>query len=148
MLHIRIFPHSAGEFKKLDDLTTWLMTALKARGGVYYVLGDGGSRPAETSMEAGCIVLFRYNDAIVGEAVVRDCVIQSGENESGEKYQAVATFFPSSIRLFSPPIHTDNLQKLIEKSPDIGVQRTYFIIKEWSVYPQLLALVGKAGSFI
>jgi uncharacterized protein (DUF488 family) len=33
--HIRLFPHSKEEFPSLDLLTTWLLTALKARGGRY-----------------------------------------------------------------------------------------------------------------
>jgi hypothetical protein len=55
MSHIRIFPHSKEEFPSLDMLTTWLLTALKARGGRYLIR----SANAVADLPTGSLVLFR-----------------------------------------------------------------------------------------
>lgn len=39
---LRIFPHSKQEFATADDLRSWLVTALKARGGRYLLRSNQG----------------------------------------------------------------------------------------------------------
>ena len=149
MPQIRIFPHVAKVFPLLDNLTTWLLTSLKAKGGVYHVLGDGGARPAE--MAPGSIVLFRHGDLIVGEAVIRQYELKAGKIESGE-YQAVATFAPTSIRLYSPPVTKEELEGVIgwtrAGGAGIGKENAYAVSNDWSIYPRLLAHVATEGSFV
>jgi len=36
-LQVRIFPHCQKEFPSEDSLLTWLLTALRGRGGVYHL---------------------------------------------------------------------------------------------------------------
>src|ERR1700681_1483322 len=99
MPHIRIFPHSKEEFPSLDMLTTWLLTALKARGGRYLIR----SAKSVADLPPGSIVLFRYGHVIVGEAVVSRYVRESHDDRmllgQETQYEAHVAFCPSSIRL-------------------------------------------------
>ena len=103
MSHLRIFPHSKDEFPSLDVLTTWLLTALKARGGRYMI--RSAERLAE--LPTGSIVLFRYGHVIVGEAVVCNYVRDSANERTllGQEtqYEAHVEFSASSVRVFVPP---------------------------------------------
>jgi hypothetical protein len=150
MSHIRIFPHSKDEFPSLDMLTTWLLTALKARGGRYMI--RSGDRIAE--LPAGSVVLFRYGHVIVGEAVVFSYVRDSKNDRTllGQEmqYEAYVEFSPSSIRLFVPPVPVEELQAILGDSTNITASaQPYNKIDDWSVYPKLLAVhVGKAGTFM
>jgi hypothetical protein len=149
MPHIRIFPHSTEEFRSLDLLTTWLLTALKARDGMYRLR----SANAVADLKPGSIVLFRHGDVVVGEAVVRAYVREHGTDRilTGEEqqYEAVVKFAPDSIRLFAPPVSVQELQQLIGEAPDISVPRGYYAVRNWDVYPKLLAAhVGRTGAFV
>jgi hypothetical protein len=149
MPHIRIFPHSQEEFPSLDALQTWLMTALKARSGRYLLR----SRKAVAELPMGSIVLFRYADDVVGEGVVREYVREShtGRTLTGEEqqYEAQVTFAPDSIRLFAPPVTVEELQRIVGEALPIMIPNGYYIIRDWGVYPKLLAgHVGRAGAFV
>lgn len=145
--HIRIFPHSPKVFPSSDDLVTWLMTALKARGGEYFLLGDN----APSDLLAGSLVLFRHGNRIVGEAVVREYKKEAGVMERGEPFKGRAVFTETSIRLYSPPISIDALKQLKEAVGDIKdvtIANAYHIVS-WDVYPDLLAKhVGNGGAFL
>src|SRR5262249_21824994 len=65
-LQVRIFPHSQKEFPSEDSLLTWLLTGLRGRGGVYLLRNADAVKDVPT----GSVVLFRYGNRIVGEAVV------------------------------------------------------------------------------
>jgi hypothetical protein len=149
--HVRIFPHSQDEFRSRDELTTWLLTAFNA-GGSRYLLR---SREAVAELPPGSIVLFRFGNDIVGEGVVRAYsrlpAAVTDQTPAGEQrtYEARVDFAPGSTRLFAPPIPVESLQRLIGESHNIRVARTYHIIPEWSVYPQILAAhVGTGGTFV
>jgi hypothetical protein len=145
MLHIRIFPHSKEEFPSLDLLTTWLLTALKARGGRYLI--RSADRIAD--LPTGSIVLFRYEHVLVGEAVVCRYVRDSRNDRTllglETQYQAHIEFSPSSIRLFVPPVPVEELQMILGSSANITASaQPYNKIEDWGVYPKLLAAhVGK-----
>src|SRR5438034_504701 len=119
MSHIRIFPHSKDEFPSLDMLTTWLLTALKARGGRYLIR----SSKAVADLPTGSIVLFRYGHVLVGEAV--ECrYVRDSRNDwtllgQGTQYEAHVEFSPSSIRAFVPPVPVEELQTIIGESSNI-----------------------------
>ena len=147
--HIRIFPHSREEFPSVDSLTTWLLTGLKARGGVYHMRSSSYVKDLET----GSIVLFRHGDKIVGEGVVSAHVkgVAPDKTLAGEEvaYEARTIFSPSSIRLFSPPIQIEALQNLIGPEPNmIPSAQPYFKIDDWTISPRLLALQVKQGTFL
>jgi len=148
MPHIRIFPHHVKGFPSRDSLTTWLMTCLKARDGEYHLW----SANSVAELPAGSVVLFRYANELVGEAVVKRYVREGGVGRSlsgeEEPYEACVWFTTGSIRLFAPPITIEEVKTLIGESPDIKVERGYYIIRDWSVYPKLLALVAQKGSFL
>ena len=148
--HIRIFPHSQKEFPSRDTLTTWLLTGLKARGGRYLLV----SKDAVAELPPGSVVLFRYGQVVVGEALVieysRDSPV-GDRNLAGDDqgYEACIWFSPSSIRVYAPPVGIEALQSFIGESPNIVPSaQPYFKIEDWNVYPRLLAHVGKSGTFI
>lgn len=147
MQTMRIFPHDPAVFPSVDDLTTWLLTALKAKGGKYRVLGTA-PQAVPANLLQGSVVLFRYADLIVGEAVVLDYIIPAPIEETAEQCLAIAIFAPSSIRLYSPPVDVERLSELIGGKPDISVHRTYHSIENWTVYPKLLAHVAASGAFL
>jgi hypothetical protein len=148
--HIRIFPHSKEEFASLDLLTTWLLTALKARGGRYQLR----SATAVAELPTGSIVLFRYGHVIVGEAVVLRHVRNSTKDRTllGQEtqYEAHVEFSPSSIRLFAPPFPVAELQAIVGDNPNITTSAMpYYRLDDWGVYPRLLAAhVGQQGAFL
>ncbi len=156
MPHIRIFPHSQDEFPSLQTLQTWLMTALKALGGRYLLQ----SKNAVADLPAGSIVLFRYGNEIVGEGVVREYKRESHTERTlagaVQQYEARVTFAPGSIRLFVPPLAVEELQRIVGDAVPIMVPSGYYIIRDWSVYPKLLAAhigtplanAGRAGAFV
>lgn len=150
MSHIRIFPHTKDEFPSLDMLTTWLLTALKARRGRYML--RSGDRIAD--LPTGSIVLFRYGHMLVGEAVVCGYVRDSKNDRTllGQEtqYEAHVEFSPSSIRVFVPPVPIEELQSVLGDSTNITASaQPYNKLDDWNVYPKLLAAhVGKGGSFM
>lgn len=148
--HIRIFPHSKEEFPSLDMLTTWLLTALKARGGRYLIR----SSKSVADLPLGSIVLFRYGHVIVGEAVVYSYVRESRNDRTllGQEteYEAYVEFSPSSIRVLLPPLPVEELQSIIGDSLNVMASaQPYYKLEDWSVYPKLLAAhIGNAGAFL
>lgn len=150
MPHIRIFPHSKDEFPSLDMLTTWLLTALKARGGRYLIR----SANAVADLPTGSVVLFRYGHVIVGEAVVYRYVCESARDRTllGQEmqYEAHVEFSPTSIRLFVPPLPVKELQSIIGDSLNITASaQPYYKLEDWSAYAKLLAAhLGETGAFL
>jgi hypothetical protein len=145
--HIRIFPHSKKEFSSVDMLTTWLLTGLKARGGQYLLV----SKSAVAELPPGSLVLFRYDEVVVGEAVVKEYLRDSPVRDrtlAGEvqEYEASVWCLPSSIRVYAPPVEIEALQSFVGESPNMipSAQPKFKI--DWNVYPKLLAhIVGKSG---
>lgn len=148
--HIRIFPHSKEEFPSLDMLTTWLLTALKARGGRYLVR----SSSSIADLPPGSVVLFRYGRVIAGEAVVCQYVKDATKNRTvlGQEthYEAYVELSQSSIRVFVPPLPVDELQTLIGDAMNVTTSaQPYYKLEDWTIYPRLLAAhVGGAGAFL
>src|SRR5262249_35896187 len=117
-LQVRIFPHSKEQFPSEDSLRTWLLTSLRGRGGVYYL--KDARQISEVS--PGCVVLFRYDKNIVGEAVVwkeKDPFREPMKNKTltGDEaeYTGCITFHPSSIRLYAPPVPVNAVQPYLKK---------------------------------
>lgn len=150
MPEIRVFPHTRKEFLSRDMMATWLLTALKARGGRYLLR----SASAVADLPTGSIVLFRYGHVIVGEAVVikyvRDSTTELNLLGQETQYEAYVEFSPTSIRLFVPPLPVEELQSIVGDSVNITASaQPYYKFQDWSVYPKLLAVhVGQAGAFL
>jgi hypothetical protein len=147
---LRIFPHSQEEFPTEDSLRTWLLTALRGRGGVYHLR----HRDSVKSVPPGTVVLFRYGNRIVGEAVVckdkevfaealRDRTLAGVVTE----YGAQVTFVPSSIRLYAPPVPVERLQPHINDK-DVVVYPGAYTNLEWAIYGVVLQEVVSNGTFI
>jgi hypothetical protein len=117
------------------------MTVLKANGGKYRITSeseDSSNRPAE--LPCGSVVLFRFEDLLVGEAVVHAYSPDPGVDEdSGKKYIARVFFVPSSIRIFCPPIPIKALQVLIGDAKKLTGRNPYYEFTDWTLYPKLLA---------
>jgi hypothetical protein len=147
---IRILPHSKEEFPSLDMLTSWMLTALKARGGRYLIR----SASSIAELPLGSIVLFRYGHVIVGEAVVSQYVKDAKKNRTllGQEtqYEAYVELSPSSIRVFVPPLPIEEVQTLIGESINVTASaQPYYKFEDWDLYPKLLAAhVGKSGSYL
>lgn len=136
---IRIFPHSREEFSSADDLRTWLLTALKARGGRYFLRSTQGSIPT------GSIVLFRHGDEIIGEAVVENDFVSREMSEKGVTYEGFIKFAPSSIRTYVGALSIESLGKLAGR--DFSGARPYYKIEDWTLYPKILSEVVKEGFY-
>jgi hypothetical protein len=147
---IRIFPHSREEFPSDDLLRIWLLNALRGRGGRYRLRSLKGGKPQ--ALPPGSIVLFRYADDIIGEAVVQKDI----EKESGTErnlwtgkdveYEALVTFAPSSIRLYAPAVSVQKIQKYVGK--DITTAANAYVELDWNAYASVLQDVVSAGAFI
>jgi hypothetical protein len=148
-LQVRIFPHSQKEFPSEDSLLTWLLTGLRGRGGVYHLRnGD-----AIKDLPPGSVVLFRYGNRIVGEAVackgketfqqkVKDRTLTGEEAE----YEAQVTFVPSSIRLNAPPLPVERIQPHLNK--DVVKYAGAYTDLDWDIYGIVLQEVVSKGTFI
>lgn len=104
-------------------------------------------------LPSGSLVLFRYGQVVVGEAVVIEYSPEPSDDRTlagkKPKYEACVWFSPSSIRVYAPPVGIDALESFIDNPPKIrSGPRKYFKIEDWNVYPKLLAHVGKEGTFI
>jgi len=147
--HIRIFPHSQEEFPSEDSLTTWLLTGLRGRGGVYHLR----SAKQVKDLPPGSLVLFRYGQKLVGEAVVK-----KGKEIFSEKlkertlsgkeaeYEAQVTFDPSSIRLYAPPIPVERIQPHTEKN--LLTYPGAYVELDWTIYARILEELISRGMFI
>ena len=136
---IRIFPHSRDEFPTADDLRTWLLTALKARGGRYHLRTSQGSIPP------GSVVLFRHGDEVVGEAVVEENFISQPTKEADVTYEGFIKFAPSSIRVYVGALPAKVLGQLCGR--DFSGARPYYKIEDWALYPKILAEVAVEGFY-
>ncbi len=135
---VRIFPHNRKEFPLEDSLRTWLLSGLRRRDGLYYLVDPN----AVKDMSCGSIALFRYADRIVGEAIVSDEEESLSEpvtklTLSGDQvaYDARITFAPSSIRLYAPPLLVEGIQPFEDQ--DIMFPSTYHLLK-WETYGRIL----------
>ena len=145
---VRIFPHAVeDEFPSEDLLRMWLLNGLRGRGGEYHLR----NKDAVTDLPPGSIVLFRWGDVIVGEAVVwkQKEVFPQKKKEgtlSGkeQEYEAQVTFAPSSIRLYAPPLPVKQIQ---QPGKDLTFARAYTVL-DWDVYARILEEVVKAGAFV
>jgi len=136
---IRIFPHSKEEFPTADDLRSWLLTALKARGGRYLLRSGQGSIPP------GSVVLLRHGNKIVGEAVVEEDFVSQHIEEEGFTYEGFIKFAPSSIRLYVGALPIEVLGNIAGR--DFSVARTYYKIEDWAVYSRILCEVVGEGFY-
>jgi hypothetical protein len=148
-LQVRIFPHSQTEFPSEDSLLTWLLTSLRGRGGVYLLRNPN----AITDLPPGSVVLFRYGQKIVGDAIVwrgKETFSEKVKDRTltGEdaEYGAQVTFVPSSIRLYAPALPVSRLQPHLTK--DVVNYAPAYTILEWSVYAVVLQEVVSNGTFI
>ncbi len=145
--HVRIFPHSQDEFRSEDNLRTWLLTGLRGRGGVYHLRG---AHPVK-ELPAGSVVLFRYGNRIVGEAVVVkewETLLKPLEERTltGEEvlYESQVTFSPSSVRLYAPPVPVEQLR--LDK--DIVTSGRQYPRLDWGDYALVLREVVSQGTFV
>jgi hypothetical protein len=147
---IRIFPHSQQEFPSEDSLLAWLLTGLRGRGGVYHLRNAN----AVKDPPIGTVVLFRYSQKIVGEAVVwkaketfsekvKDRTLTGEEAE----YGAQITFAPSSIRLYAPALSIEWLQKQLPEKDVEKFPAAYHDLG-WTVYAKVLQEVVSRGAFV
>ena len=147
---LRIFPHSPKEFPSEDSLRIWLLGGLRGRGGLYHLLS--ADRVAE--LPPGSVVLFRYGQRIIGEAVVsspyevlaekaRDKTTYGGEEE---EYAAQVTFAPSSVRLYAPPLPLEQIEQYTDK--DLRTYAGVYPILTWDIYAHVLEWVASRGAFI
>jgi hypothetical protein len=140
--HIRILPHDAKkEFLSGEALTTWIEDShdgLKKDGRYLLV-----NRNSIAELPPDSLVLFRYGNEIVGDAIVKEyCESrETGRTLTGEcrEYQALIKLYPSSIRVYTQPIDIKELESLTNPRRNFKVARTYFKIKNWDVRLKLLA---------
>ena len=147
---LRIFPHSPDEFPTEDSLRTWLLTALPGRGGVYHLRDVD----AVKSIPPGSVVLFRYGNRIVGDAIVwkdKEVLPQGFKDRTltGEvtEYEAKVTFGPSTIRLYAPPVSVERLQPHMDHKDVVKFPGAYTHL-DWALYGIVLQEVISSGTFI
>lgn len=105
---IRVFPHTT-LFSSGDELKSWLYFTLRGRDGYYYLKNVPTTMIDHTPR--GSIVMFRYGDSIVGEAVVRRDIMESNV----PAYQSMIKFHAYSIRVFKNPLRIPRIEALIGK---------------------------------
>jgi hypothetical protein len=147
---VRVFPHSKNQFPTADSLQTWLLTALRGRGGVYLLTNPN----AIAGTGPGSVVLFRHGQIIVGDAVVgkskenlaeplTDTTLTGGVAE----YLAQITFEPSSIRLYAPPLPVERIQLHVPNMDLVTFAPAYHTL-EWATYGLVLQEVVAKGRFV
>jgi hypothetical protein len=101
----------------------------------------------------GSVVLFRYGNRIVGEAVVckgKEVFAEKKKERTltGEEaeYGAQLTFVPSSIRLYAPPLPVERLQPHLTK--DVVKFAGAYTDLDWAIYGVVLEEVVSKGTFI
>lgn len=133
---IRIFPHSKEHFENPDELRTWLSTTLRLRNGWYRLeklqgIGIGNNPP-------GTIVLFRIDQKIVGEAIVKEDVIEIEDKE----FEGKITFDPSTVRIYKKPLQIAILGKITNLNLENA--KPYYKI-EPKLYPYIMQEIIKNG---
>ena len=136
--NIRIFPHRKW-FPKDEDIKGWLHFTMRNRGGTYYF--RKAYKYIKHSNPPGTIVLFRYDEDIVGEAVVAIDTIKSNISH----YEMMVTFDPSSIRIYKKPLTIQTLSKIVEK--DLKSDTTYYNIP-MKYYGLIMAEVVRRGGYV
>jgi hypothetical protein len=125
------------------------LTGLRGRGGVYLLR----KADAIKDLPPGSVVLFRYGNRLVGEAVackgketfptkVKDRTLTGEEAE----YGAQVTFVPFSIRLYAPPLPVERLQPHLHK--DVVKFAGAYTELDWDIYGIVLQEVVSKGTFI
>ena len=135
---IRIFPHKTW-FPKDEDLKGWMHFTMRARGGTYYF--RKAYKYLMNNNPPGTIVLFRYEDSIIGEGVVKVDTVKSNISH----YETMITFEPSSIRIYAKPLPVKRLAKIVDK--DLTSDTTYYGIS-MKYYGKILAEVIHIGGFL
>ncbi len=138
-LQVRVFPHNREEFPSEDSLLTWLLTALRGRNGVYHLRNADSIK----DVPPGSVELFRYNDCIVGQAVVKEGKKVFAERVKDRtltgtpaEYEAKVTFVPASIRLYAPPLPVSRIQPHLNK--DIVKYAGAYTDLDWNIYGVVL----------
>ena len=85
---IRIFPHTKKEFETEEELRDWLAHELKSRKGKYRLRTTNGVG----SIPSGSVVLFRFDNNIIGHAIVEKDVELINEEIDGVKYKGRIQF--------------------------------------------------------
>jgi hypothetical protein len=100
----------------------------------------------------GSVVLFRYGQAIMGDAVVckgkevfKEPVTARTTSGEDEEYAARVTFAPSSIRLYAPPLPIEKIRPFTKK--DLMTYAGGYVELDWEVYAHVLREVVSQGSF-
>lgn len=140
---IRIFPHSRKEFRSADELASWLQSGLRDRDGKYHLRNVGagiGSTPP------GSVVLFRFDKEIIGEAIVKQDVIEEEIVDSGYTYKGYIQFEQSSVRVYRGFLPIEFLEKASGR--DLSVARPYYKIDDWGVYAKVIKEQVKRGGFL
>ena len=135
---IRIFPHKSW-VPKDEDFKGWLHFTLRARGGTYYF--RKAYKYIMNNNPPGTIVLFRFEDEIVGEGVVKVDTVKSNISH----YEKMITFEPSSIRIYAKPLTVERLSKALDK--DLSSDTTYYAIP-MKHYGTVLSEVNNLGGFM
>ena len=124
MPHIQIFPAQTAYPSR--EAFAEALGQLRASGE--YRLVGGNPIP---ELPAGSIVLFRYADEVVGEAIVREYV-------RGAADEARVVLVPGSVRFFKPPLRVEIVQEVIGRDNDLCARGGYCVIDR-GLYLKLLA---------
>ena len=143
MSTIRIFPHSREEFRSADELASWLQSGLRYRDGKYHLRRVGAGIG---SIPPGSVVLFRFDKEIIGEAIVKQDVVEEEIVDSGYTYKGYIQFEQSSVRVYRGFLPIEFLEKATGK--DLSVARTYYKIDDWGVYAKVIKEQVKRGGFL
>jgi len=140
---IRIFPHSREEFKSADELRTWLYNELRLRDGKYNLrsiqtVGIGKNTP-------GTLILFRFNKEILGEAIVKEDVIEEKNIFEEIEYEGMIRVEASSIRIYRKPIGINFIEKITDR--DLSIAQNHYKFNDWNIYSKILEEVVKNGFF-
>ena len=107
-----IFPHSDDEFSNTDDLRDFLTDELPSeeRGGEYLLRQLGWKdKDFKARVVPDSLVLFRKRSVIVGDAVVKQPIIELIPPEEGIYYHKIV-FEPKSIRVYRTDINISRIE--------------------------------------
>jgi hypothetical protein len=135
---IRIFPHKTW-FPKDEDLKGWMHFTMRNRGGTYYF--RKGYKYIKHANPPGTLVLFRYEDSIVGDGIVKIDTVKSNISH----YEIMITFEPTSLRIYRKPLPVKKLSKIVNK--DLKSDTTYYSIP-MKHYGEIMTEVVHMGGFI
>lgn len=131
--HIRIFPCNREEFETVEELRIWLEKTLPLeREGRYRLRTLQNIK----SVPQGSIVLFRFDQEIIGEAIVRQDIQEINEEINGVNYVGAIYFEPSSIRIYKRPLPVSFIEQLSNKN--LAVPRSYYKIYDFNIHKAIL----------